>query len=372
MGSGMRGTHLLTGGTGFLGSAMLLNLLTHTENEVWCVVRGKSSVHAQARLHDALTRVADVLDRTGDLLRYDVARRCRVVRGDVREPLLGLNPEALPRIGCLWACAASLRYEVDFSDEIHEANVRGARHAISLAQWFDAQLNYVSTAYVFGQERGKQFEMLPPARRPTNNLYEHSKIAAENLVADSVLDWRVLRPGAVVGDSGTLRTPGHSGLYDIAVKVRRFRRQYQPRFPELLTRQAVLAAEADNEVHLVPLDQVAGHGVLVGLHGEVGKIFHLTNATPPHVDNVYGNVFEWAGLPRPVFEPHAGPEHLLDQRLARALAFHLPYTVGHVAFDRTNTEAVVGAGAMEFPMPDSVVAALVARYGDEILTRSST
>ncbi len=368
----MTGVHLLTGGTGFLGSALLLDLLTHTDCEVWCVVRGNTRSSARVRLDDALVRVADVLDRTEDLVRCDTSRRRRVILGDVRRPMLGLTPSDLPRVECVWANAASLRYEVDFSDEIYQANVGGTRHAIALAQRLDAQLNYVSTAYVFGQERGTQFEALPPVDRPFNNLYERSKITAENLVADSGLPWRILRPGAVVGDATTLRTPGHSGLYDIPRKLLRFRGQYQVRFPEVLSRRPVLRADPHNEVHLVPLDHVAGHGVHVGLCGDVEKIFHLTNATPPNVDDVYTSAFTWAGIPRPVFAPNATPEHALDQRLARTLAFHLPYTLGHVAFDRTNTAAVVGYNAMDSPMPKPVVAGLIDWYGRDILNHKPT
>lgn len=368
----MTRVHLLTGGTGFLGSALLLDLLTHTDGEVWCLTRGGTPASARARLDDALARVADVLDRTGDLDRCDAARRCHVVLGDVRKPFLGLDPDALPQVECLWANAASLRYEVDFSEEIHQANVGGTRHAIALAQRLDAQLNYVSTAYVFGLDRGTQFEKLPPIDRPCNNQYEYSKITAENLVADSGLPWRILRPGAIVGDSTTLRTPGHSGMYDIAKKVLRFRRQYQNRLPELLSRRPVLPADPENEVHLVPLDHVAEHGVRVGLRNDTGKIFHLTNATPPNVADVYASVFEWAGLPRPVFTPDIAPKHCLDQRLARVLAFHLPYTLGHVAFDRTNTAAVVGDNATASPMSKPILAGFINSYGRDILNEKPT
>ncbi|MGW5868984.1 SDR family oxidoreductase [Streptomyces sp. NPDC055239] len=359
--------HLMTGATGFLGSAILLELLTRTDDDIWCLVRGPDIVRARSRLNSALTRTADTFRRSAALAESRATQRCHVVLGDVERSTCGISADDLPRIGRVWHCAATLRYEDAFSKEIHQANVMGAQNALALAQRLNAELNYVSTAYVAGQHRGVQGEALPECDRPTGNLYERSKINAELLIAASSLPSRILRPSAVVGHSSTLRTPGHSGLYDVAAKVLRFRRQYAPRFPELLSRSATLPSDPLVDSNLVPVDHVAAFGVQAGLAGPTGTVFHLTNATSPTVGEAYACIFEWAGLPRPRFAPDAVLEHHLDRRLAQILDFHLPYTRGQLTFDRTNTAALVGEEAMAFHAPSPVIRELLDHYAHAFL-----
>ena len=59
--------------------------------------------------------------------------RCRVVAGDLLEEGCGVT-ETIAGATHFWHCAASLRYENRFVDEIRATNVEGTRHALDLAR----------------------------------------------------------------------------------------------------------------------------------------------------------------------------------------------------------------------------------------------
>lgn len=354
-------THFVTGATGMLGSAFVLDLLARTEDPVWCLVRAATPEQAQARLQTHLIRTAQEQDRSPDLIRRD---RLRVIPGDITD--LSVATTALrfpPGRVLLWHSAASLAYEPGFSAQTRRTNVTGTESVVNLAQEHDAELIHISTAYVAGRRRGPQAETLPPADQPVNNQYERTKVAAERLVAASGLAWRILRPSAVVADSRTLRTSAFSGLYDLAARVARFRRQYEKRHGDhLFGRPSRLCGDGRGEINLVPLDHVVEHGVLAGLHGASGTVYHLTNSSAPSAQEMYDVVFTHAGLPAPMFVADARELDALDRLLANALAFHLPYTCSPKTFDNTHTKDLAGGSAPAFPAPRPVIGALLDRY----------
>ncbi|MFY1683608.1 SDR family oxidoreductase [Micromonospora sp. WMMD730] len=354
-------THVVTGATGMLGSAFVLDLLARTDDPVWCLVRAPTRQQAQARLHTQLVRTAQEQDRSPDLIRRD---RLRAVPGDITD--LSLVATALrfpPGRVLLWHSAASLAYEPGYSAQTHQANVVGTEQIVTLAQEHDAELVHISTAYVAGRRRGPQAETLPPSDQPVNNQYERTKVAAERLVAASGLTWRILRPSAVVADSRTLRTSAFSGLYDLATRVARFRRQYEKRHGDRLFGQpSRLCGDGRGEINLVPLDHVVEHGVRAGLHGASGTVYHLTNSTAPSAQEMYDVVFTRAGLPAPVFVDDPRELDALDRLLANALAFHLPYTCSPKTFDNTHTTGLTGASATAFAAPRPVIGELLDRH----------
>src|SRR4029077_7562605 len=76
-------THLITGATGCVGSALVLELLRTTEARVVCLVRPQNDpATAQARLTHVLENVARSFDLREDTRRA-VTQRCRAVPADV-------------------------------------------------------------------------------------------------------------------------------------------------------------------------------------------------------------------------------------------------------------------------------------------------
>jgi thioester reductase-like protein len=158
------GVHLVTGATGFIGAALVLELLDQTDGEVACLVRpGHDPERARARLTEALRR-AFLLYERADLLPA-IEERCQAVPFDLRGDG-EISPAALPDgIAEVWHSAASLRFKQEQRDKIVEQNVEGTRRLLRLATDAGAStFNYVSTAYVAGKRTGLVLE--EPARDP--------------------------------------------------------------------------------------------------------------------------------------------------------------------------------------------------------------
>src|SRR5262249_49360339 len=89
---------LLTGSTGFLGKvtlSMLLHRCGEALGSVWVLVRRGPASSAEARFVEKVVRsepFQPLRDRHGDAKAEELVRaRCRVVDGDITDPLVGLS-----------------------------------------------------------------------------------------------------------------------------------------------------------------------------------------------------------------------------------------------------------------------------------------
>ena len=84
--------HLVTGATGFVGRALVLELLARTQAPVVCLVRADGT-SPQERLRNALFEAADAYD-CPQSVRAAITQRCHAVAGDIRSPECGLARRA--------------------------------------------------------------------------------------------------------------------------------------------------------------------------------------------------------------------------------------------------------------------------------------
>jgi thioester reductase-like protein len=248
----------VTGATGLVGTGIVLELLRQTEADILCLVRPGSEA-ADNRLHRTLLKAGQLYGYDPALL-ATVPDRCRAVPGDIRSELCGVAPHSLPRLSQFWHCAALLHYEERYRPEVFQTNVEGTRHAVALARHVGVQdtFHQISTAYIAGTRSGLILEE-PAAMRPTNNLYETSKIQAEQIVAGATdFRTRIFRPGAVIGHSTTYAVSGgFSGLYIFLRKLLQFQRVMSHRRPGLLTQEPLrLLAYPDAPLNFIPVDLV--------------------------------------------------------------------------------------------------------------------
>jgi len=206
------GTVLVTGATGFVGSAIVAAVHRSCDAPIMCLVRGAGPPQRLAKLARALAQQGvDASDP-----------RITIVGGDVREQRLGMASAdwtaAVETVDCIIHSAALIGF-LQPAEILARVNVGGTAHAIELAHSCAAarpsfrRFVLVSTAYVAGRRRGRVLESDPPHDRGFKNPYELSKQRAEALVRASsgTLPVTIVRPSIVTGPAkGAAATSGHS------------------------------------------------------------------------------------------------------------------------------------------------------------------
>jgi nucleoside-diphosphate-sugar epimerase len=120
-----------------------------------------------------------------------------VIPGDITQQRLGLSErdyrELARRVDVVIHSAAATRFDLR-REEVFATNVDGMGRMLDFVGEADARLVALSTAFV-RVEGGAEYGWLSPRH------YLDSKRAAEALVRDSGLDWHIVRPSVVIGDS---------------------------------------------------------------------------------------------------------------------------------------------------------------------------
>lgn len=354
----------VTGGTGLVGGEMIPRLLNNDgEGVVRVLVRARSDAEADRRLDGTLR----YLFKEADL--HLARRRVSALRGDVTLPGLGLEPAARDalehEVTHIVHSAATTRFDLPLP-EASAINVGGTREVLAIARRAARRrlerYLHVSTAYVSGDRNGRILEEDLWKNQGFVNSYESTKCRAERDVRALMgeLPATVIRPCAVIGDSGTGRTRTFNVIY----------------YPLKLLSRGLLRAlpgSPDTPIDLVPVDYVAdAANHLLLRRDSAGKTYHLTAGD--RVESI-GNIAKLAvrflndsrgnGEPRvpPVrFIPH-GPFHLLLKPLLKAvygargreviakLEVYLPYLTTRKHFDTSNVEAALrGTGIAPLPL----------------------
>ncbi|QKW06904.1 SDR family oxidoreductase [Streptomyces sp. NA04227] len=345
-------TRLLTGVTGFVGGAIVLELLDRTEEPIYALVRGKNDDDAQQRLHDALIGMAEGYDRAD--LKDAIVSRTKAIRGDMTVDGCGADVSQLPQIDELWHSAASLRYEEEYREEIEDQNVGGTTNVLALARTLGVKtFNYVSTAYTAGSRVGEITEASSHDVEVANNCYEETKIKAERLVeaAASEMRIRILRPTIVIGHSVTRHGLNWSGMYGFARQMFVFKKHAARKLGTFLSHARIrLLAEPDTILNLVPVDFVARNAVTVALSDSPETYFHLGNSAGPTVRDTVKLITDLVGLREPLWESDTDGFTAIDEQLDSGMTFYRSYMHYDKKFDLSNTESVCGEGSTYAPM----------------------
>ena len=339
---------LLTGGTGFLGKAVLARLVDEPRyDRIYLLVRPKQD-------QNATERVATIVRRMFPKGRVEsLLARIHAVPGDLTQTGLGIDPATLDELALHVHQILHLGASTDFGAPLNESrlnNVEGTRHVLDLALHLKERgrlerFDYVSTAYVSGKQRGRVSELDLNRGQSFSNNYELSKFEAELLVREyaSRLNLAIYRPSIVVGDSMNGYTPHFKVLY----------------WPLLLLAKNLLPFFTCNPrayLDIVPVDYVAnGLVVLMQRKESVGETFHLTAGlgSETRIREVLLDSYSLAGIkPRPIvpmwlfFAIRRSPfSRLFGSQFWRAVDMAKPYydylRGTGVRFDATRTHAVL-------------------------------
>jgi nucleoside-diphosphate-sugar epimerase len=345
----MASIHMVTGATGFVGSNLVLELLSQSDAEVYALVRpGGEAV--RPRLESTLQHAARAAGY-GSALDRAILERCHALEGDVQSENCGTSAENIPHPDQFWHGAGSLRYEARYAAEIYRTNVEGTRHALNLAKCIglNGHFNYISTAYVSGCRMGVIREEVS-SDHAANNAYEHSKMQAESMVHESRgLRPRIFRPSIVIGHSVTREVAsGFSGFYGFMRRMLRLQ-QLLDRIQDGLASRAGLRVIADPGalLNLIPVDAVVRQMVRISHTNSPATVFHITNPTPPPAAEVARVIFRELGLRLPILVGDATGLNWIEQKIEEGLGFYKSYFRGTRLFDRENADRALGGAAAE-------------------------
>ncbi len=266
----------VTGTTGVLGGYLLKDLLNLTDAHFFCLVRAASVEQGFDRLLKSL-RIYDDSPEIEKTLRL----RVTPVVGDIEQPNFAIEPTLLQRIlseaDAMIHAAANTNLMCRYSD-VYRVNVVGTQNAIEFAlQTKNKFLCYVSTFSIIGNAmfdsdvRFKETDFDFGQKYPPSMPYQRSKFEAEFMVREARergLNWLVVRPGQIFGDSRTGRYPftndvdASSLFYDI--------------FKTII--ETGLAFQSRSQFDVTPVDYVSRGIIALALQKpQLFETYHLTN-----------------------------------------------------------------------------------------------
>ena len=274
---------LLSGATGFLGSAIACEIVTTTDATVYALVRPKSGRTPQQRLESLWCE--------NKTLREALGSRVIAVEGDVESAHLGMDSEHYQELSSTIDLVIHAAAEVGVNqteERFWDVNVRGTYAMLEFARQAEAtRYVHISTAYVAGRLQGHIPERVF-GDADYNSLYEKSKHEAELLVSGyEDVPYVIVRPAQIVGDS-------KSGF------VSTFNTLYYPLKRYLRGELHVIPASPDLRVNMVPVDYVAHLACRAAFVQDI-PAHHVVHAVgQPHelptLDELIDAVRTWARL----------------------------------------------------------------------------
>ncbi|AOM39407.1 thioester reductase domain-containing protein [Xenorhabdus hominickii] len=267
---------LLTGATGVMGGRVLLEILTTTNIDVYCLIRAENHTQAMERLTDILS-VYDEEKHSQQFL-----HRVIPVLGDVAKSRLGLTKdfyhELADKIDRVIHCAANVSLVASYR-KIEPVNVQGTQHIIDFCLKGNVPMLYTSSFSMVGDRLYYDgFTLhetdLDVGQRFDDMDYERSKFESEKKVHSAGkkgLEWVIVRPGNIWGESS-------NGRYPLAnTKVKGI---YYEMIKALV--ETGLSFDSKEDFDITPVDYVAKASLYAILHMDKfdKKTLNLTNPNP--------------------------------------------------------------------------------------------
>lgn len=271
----MEDVYFVTGYPGFIASELVRQLLQDHQQRIkhmYLLVLPHLKEKAQRQMNGLLQQGA-----SNDL-------RFTIITGDITHPNLSMDKTVCDtlqnRVTHVFHLAAI--YDLAVSEQIaYQVNVIGTNHMNNWVKQLTKLKRYIyfSTAYVSGKREGRIYEHELRTNQTFKNHYEKTKYEAEISVDNfkSDIPITIIRPGIVIGHSGTGETSKFDGLYFLLNYLDRLR--FMPNLPYF--------GDGVAEGNFVPIDYVLEATSYLSIHPiGTGKTYHLTDPAPYRMHDI--------------------------------------------------------------------------------------
>lgn len=257
----------ITGATGFVGRYLLHELLMHSDNTIYCLLRGQDETVTRQRLKRCLM--------DNHLWHDHFEDRIKIVLGDIDKPMLGMNQtdkeHLADAVGTIYHCATYMNHLASYQ-EMKTANVDSVEEILKLAsEKRPKRIVYLSTTGIFGTQPVRivdETTEISNERHTSDNGYVATKWMAEDLVLQARqrgFDISVVRLGLVSGSQQTGRGDDKQWL----TRLMRTVRAIGCSFKEPLIETSVL-----------PVDYVARAIRVLSQVQKMDPVYHLSREEP--------------------------------------------------------------------------------------------
>lgn len=208
----------LTGGTGFLGNALITSLFSEYPSEKMAVmVRASNELEAKNRIQESFKHLREYYPEE------QVLSRIIPIKGNLSTEGLGLSDKdkffLKSEVSSIYHSAANTHLSLPY-EEAKATNLDGTVRLLELASEIaesnsSLRFNHISTAYVAGDTSEIVTADSLELKTRFRNSYEQTKAHAESLVRAHKDKFNIVifRPSIIVGDSVTGRTSTFNVLY---------------------------------------------------------------------------------------------------------------------------------------------------------------
>jgi nucleoside-diphosphate-sugar epimerase len=361
-------TVLLTGGTGFIGSHVAMELL-RKGCRVLALARPQGRLSGEQRVHRLLGWFGVA---AGD------CPRLRVIEGHLDSPDFGLDraryEELAATVDEIVHCASSTSFSERNREEVEKTNITGLENVLALAARSRcAFFHHVSTAYVAGKRSGRCAEELVETGAFTN-VYEETKYLGERAVRDRCeregIRLNIYRPSIVYGDSRSGRTLRFDAVYYPVKAAVFFRNVYARDIREhggAKAREMGVSIGADERIHLplrvetipsggvnlIPIDYFLASFMAIMDESLAGDVFHIVNRSLVTIETLADYTSRFFGIDGIRAAPPdafiAAPKNALEKLFDRFVEAYGPYMKDTRIFENGRAEAILAKRRITCP-----------------------
>jgi nucleoside-diphosphate-sugar epimerase len=350
---------LLTGATGFVGSALATGFLTQS---IPVLVLSRNDPDG-ARTTTAILEAADGFSLD---LSHSISSHLSVIDVDFSNIEHSIPLDALTSVKYAWHCSAEMSYSPSQLASSFQVNVGISARLFQLlcaASPGMRRFHYISTAYVAGMQGGLIEEQLHAAPSLINT-YQMTKWGAEQalhmLHRKLAMPLTIFRPSIVVGHSRTGWTSRNGfGFYMFLDALRTFS----------TAGDGCLTFNYRPDIHpdFIPIDQLVRDAVALTMREEsraACEVFHCTGGLGVSNQELMSCLAEISGVPVTLGHPVTE----FDKKFERAIKLNMPFANTEWQFVRRGIDHVLGCDTAPEILTSADISRLANWYLDEMST----